>query len=197
MTDVASVAQYPHVALVQPAPATDDAAPAADFRAIYRAELPYVWRTMRRLGARPADVEDLVHDVFVVVHRRLSDYDPARPIRPWLFGIAFRVASDYRRRARFRREVVTDDIDRPAPDIPADARMAAAEDRALVIEALAALDLDRRAVLVLHDIDGYAAPEIADTLGVKLNTVYSRLRVARKRFEQAVRRLQARKGAGR
>jgi len=165
-----------------------------EFATIYRGEFRYVWRTLRRLGARPADIEDLAHDVFVVVHRRLADYDARRPLRPWLFGIAFRVASDYRRRARHRAEVATGTIEAASAAPRADDQLAAEQDRALVIEALAALDLDRRAVLILHDIDGESAPEIARSLGIPLNTVYSRLRVARQRFTAAVRRLQLRRG---
>ncbi|MBK6515836.1 MAG: hypothetical protein IPG04_17515 [Polyangiaceae bacterium] len=88
------------------------------FANVFAAELPYVLRSLRRLGALPADVEDLGHDVFMVVHRELARFDPARPIRPWLFGIAFRVASDHRRLARVRREVPTAQV----PDAAASPR---------------------------------------------------------------------------
>jgi len=67
--------------------------------------IPYVWKTLRRLGVPPQDLEDLVHDLFVVVHRHLGDYDPTRPVRPWLFGIAVRIVADFRRSARNVREV--------------------------------------------------------------------------------------------
>jgi RNA polymerase sigma-70 factor (ECF subfamily) len=194
MTDRAAAAQYNDVARAQ---ATAEAAetPASEaFDRMYREEFPYVWRSLRRLGGRPADLEDLAHDVFVVVHKRLADYDESRPLRAWLFGIAFRVASDYRRRARFRAEVATGDVEATSQAPRADDQLAAEQDRALVIEALAALDLDRRAVFVLHDIDGVAAPAIADALAIPVNTVYSRLRIARERFAAAVRRLRARRG---
>jgi len=173
-------------------PVTDS--PPLDFVSVYRAELCYVWRTLQRLGARPADLEDLAHDVFVVVHRRLGDFEPGRPVRPWLFGIAFRVASDYRRRARYKAEIATGSVEAPSPSPRADERLAVAEDRALVLASLAELDLDRRAVLILHDIDGEPAPEIARVLDIPVNTVYSRLRVARQRFTAAVRRRQLRRG---
>lgn len=180
------------LALVEPPVVAD---PVPDFETLYGREFSYVYRTLRRLGVRAADVEDLVHDVFVVVHRRLPDFDAARPVRPWLFGIAYRVASDHRRLARHVREV---GVDFPharceAPD--PEARAQAAEARDLVLEALDALDLDRRAVLVMHDIDGHAVPEIAAALDVPLNTVYSRLRIARERFEAAVRRITARRAS--
>lgn len=167
-----------------PEPADD-----AMFRAAYEAELDYVWRTLRRLGARERDLEDLTHDVFVAVWRNLDRYDRDRPLRPWLFGIAFRVVSDYRRRARFTRETPSDReaavSGAPSPHAWAEA----AEDRALVIAALDALPLEQRAVFVLSAIDGQAMPEIAAALKVSENTCYSRLRLAKKRFALAVRRL--------
>src|SRR6185436_7362521 len=144
---------------------------------------------------RDADLEDLTHDVFVIVYRSLPEYDPKRPLRPWLFGMAYRFASDYRRRAQHRREVVDDrrvePIDR-AP--PADEQLAAQQARQLVIDALDAVELDRRAVLVMHDIDGHGVPEIAQALEIPLNTAYSRLRLAREQFKAAVQRLRLRRG---
>lgn len=156
---------------------------------IYEAHFDHVWLTLRRLGVRQADIEDLAHDVFVVVHRRLDSYDPTRPLRPWLSGICYRVASDHRRLARHRREVP--DAGRPEPGgrEPDPERQAQAlEARDEVLDALDALDPDQRLVLVMHDIDGFSAPEIAAGLDVPLNTCYSRLRLGRKRFAQAVRR---------
>jgi RNA polymerase sigma-70 factor, ECF subfamily len=167
-----------------------------DFRVIFDAECGYVWQTLRRLGVQERDLEDVTHDVFVTVYRRLADYDAARPIRPWLFGIAYRVASDYRRLARHRREVVTaiggDGIE-PADDRPgADDHYEAAQARRVVLEALETMDIDRRAVFVMHELDGHAMPEIARALSVPLNTAYSRLRLAREQFAVAVRRIRAR-----
>lgn len=166
------------------------AGPSVEFRDVYDAELAYVWHTLRRLGVHERDLDDLCHDVFVVVFRHLGDYDPRRPIRPWLFGIAFRVASDYRRSARFRREVTGEAREAVSSAPPADEEVAQRQRRALVAAALATLDFDRRAVLVMHDIDGHVMPEIAAALGVPLNTAYSRLRLARADFAAAVRRAQ-------
>lgn len=155
------------------------------FEALFRRELGYVLATLRRLGVRPGDVEDLAHDVFVVAFRRLGDLDPARPPRPWLFGIALRVAADYRRLARHRYERSDDEQAgrTPAPDAPAGEQV---ERRGLVQRGLDALDLDKRAVLILHDVEGHGMPEIAAALGIPLNTAYSRLRLARERFRRAV-----------
>ncbi len=159
-----------------------------EFRAVYEAQFAYVWRSLRRLGVRDRDLEDVAHDVFVALYRGFEEFDRTRPIRPWLFGIAFRVASDYRRRARHRLEVPSDASDVAADDPAADERIEAREARQLVLEALGTLDLDRRAVFVMHDLDGYSMPEIARTLDAPLNTLYSRLRLAREQFARAVRR---------
>src|SRR5689334_8515619 len=80
------------------------APPRLTFRAIFEAEFAYIFNTLRRLGVREPDLEDVTHDVFITVNRLLSEFDPSRPLRPWLFGFAFRVASDYRRLARHIRE---------------------------------------------------------------------------------------------
>jgi RNA polymerase sigma-70 factor (ECF subfamily) len=147
--------------------------------------------TLRRLGVAPADLEDMAHDVFVAVLKRLDTYDPARPLKPWLFGFAFRVASQYRRKA-WRVEPleepqrIVDDHARP------DARYETARKQRMVQMVLEEIELDRRAVFVLHDIDGFTGEEIARTLELPLGTVYSRLRLAREDFAAKIRRLAAR-----
>jgi RNA polymerase sigma-70 factor (ECF subfamily) len=168
-----------------------------DFTALFHAESSYVWTTLRRLGVRDRDLEDLVHEVFLVVHRHLSDYDSGRPIRPWLFGIAFRVAAGYRRLARTQRELVSDSVEAVDESAAADELVAAKQAQALVLEALDMIDIERKAILVMHEFDGQPVPVIAETLGVPLNTAYSRLRLAREQFTNACRRLQMmRKGRG-
>jgi RNA polymerase sigma-70 factor (ECF subfamily) len=159
----------------------------ARFRALFDAHVGYVAHTLRRLGVREADLADVTQDVFVVVHRKLGDYDPTRPIRPWLFGIAFRVASDYAKLARHRREVVVDAAEEHAVADHDPERLA----RDLVVRALSELSLERRAVLVMHDIEGHGMEDIATALGIPLGTGYSRLRQGRIDLTAAIRRLQA------
>jgi RNA polymerase sigma-70 factor, ECF subfamily len=160
---------------------------APDLAAIYEAELAYVWESLRRLGVRDADLEDLAHDLFIALQRRLPDYDPARPLRPWLFGFAYRVASDYRRSSRVRLEVaaVPPEVADGRPG--AEERLAAREARDLILRGLGQLTLEQRAVFALHDLDGYSIPEIAEVLDEPVNTLYSRLRAARAQFTAAVR----------
>lgn len=166
------------------------------FERIYEQEVGYVLETLRRLGAHAADVPDLAHDVFLVVHQRLGTYDTSRPIRPWLFGIAYRVFSDFRRSARVRREVaepVTEAVD-TANTVTLEERLAHEQDRRLVHEALASLDEELRAVFVLHELDEVSIPDASEALGVPLNTLYSRLRTARRKFSEAARRQLLRRG---
>jgi RNA polymerase sigma-70 factor (ECF subfamily) len=160
-----------------------------EFATIYRCEFSYVWNTLRRLGASARDVEDLAHDVFLVVHRHLSEYDATRPLRPWLFGIAMRVLADFRHILRNQREIPSEMGEMADPAPRPDAHLEQSEARAMLMRALDRLDLDRRAVFVMHDIDEIAAPEIAAGLGVPLNTVYSRLRLARADVAVSIRRL--------
>lgn len=168
--------------------------PALRFEDVYRAERDYLWRTLRRLGVSERHLEDVAHDVLVVVHRKLLDYDPTRPLRPWLFGIATRVASDFRRRASNVYETPREDVEGIVEDIQTDAPDRMLEDaqrRALVYRALDALDEDKRAVFILHEIDNETIPIVAEALGIPLNTAYSRLRVAREEFALQIRRIEA------
>ncbi len=161
--------------------------PQVQFRPLFDAHFPYVWRTLRRLGVQERDLADVSHEVFITVFRRWDDYDPLRSIKPWLFGIAQRVASDYRRLARHRREVpANNEIEQADVQPLPDERLAIRERQKVVRDALATLDDDRRAVFVLHEIDEVAISEIAEALGIPLNTAYSRLRLARADFRAAV-----------
>lgn len=173
---------------------------------IYESCFGYLWTCLKRLGVWERDLEDAVHDVFLVVHRRLPDYDPSRPLKPWLAGIAARVASEFRRRAQHRREVVSEDVhmellaERSAAGVhqahipSAETALIDKRRRDLVLRALEELAFDRRTVLVLHDIEGHAMPEVAAALDVNINTLYARLRSARQDFATAVRALAADQG---
>jgi RNA polymerase sigma-70 factor (ECF subfamily) len=170
------------------------ARPTPDLGAIFDEYFDYLWNALRRLGVREADLEDLVHDVFLKIHLRRDDYDSTRPIRPWLFGFAYRVASDYRRLARHRVEVHHSPTEVVDPERPVDERIEIAEERALLDSALESVDIDRRAVLVLHDLDEVPVPSIAEAFGIPLNTAYSRLRLGRAEFAAAAKRLRKVRG---
>ncbi len=148
----------------------------------------YVWNALRRLGVRVADLEDLVHDVFLRVGAHLSDYHAERPVRPWLFGFAYRVAAEHRRLARNRLEVLGTGVEPIDVARRADERMEAREERALVEAALDSLSLERRALIVMHALEEVPVATIARELGIPLNTAYSRLRLAREALAEAVRK---------
>ncbi len=168
------------------------------FTALYHQHFDYVWNSVRRLGVPPHNLADVTHDVFVTVFRKLDEYDPARPAKPWLFAVAFRVVRNHQRLAPNKNERLarTDDA-QPEPVDPrpaADDHLGAAQDRAMVRDALDTLDFDRRAVLVLHDIEEKPASEIAAICEIPVKTVYSRLHSARSLFTAAIRRFRLRRG---
>lgn len=164
-----------------------------DFRELVDGHFDYVWHTLRRLGVRDADLKDQTQEVFLTVYTLLGDYDPSRPMRPWLFGISYRIASRYRTLARNARELLVDPPSEPVErGRDAEADLLAREAQALVLAAIDTLDLPRRAVFIMSEIDDVPMPEIAEAMAIPLNTAYSRLRLARKDFAAAVRRLQGR-----
>lgn len=180
-------------ALAPIAAPTDRPAP-FDLGAVYGREFDWVWATLRRLGVAARNLPDVTHDVFVVVHRRAHTYDPSRPLRPWLFGVAYRVARDHHCLARNRHESV---VEAPEPIDPSpgqDQELARAQARALVLAALQCVELDRRVVFILHDLEEQPMTEIAAALEVPVKTLYSRLATARTEFTAAVRRLRLQRG---
>jgi RNA polymerase sigma-70 factor (ECF subfamily) len=165
------------------------------FRTLFDSEFRYVWNTLRYLGVRPADVQDVGQEVFLTVHRKLGEGEVPRNTRSWLFAICYHAASNYRQLARHRREASEEDaLDVPDSGSDAEAHLASHQESARVAKILDALDLDRRTVLVSHDMDGMAMPEIASALGIPLNTAYSRLRLARRDFIAAAKRAGTQRG---
>ncbi|MBK6923031.1 MAG: sigma-70 family RNA polymerase sigma factor [Deltaproteobacteria bacterium] len=165
-----------------------------ELEAIYREHHTFVWRSLRRLGVPDADVDDLVQEVFVVVHRRLPEFEGRSAITTWLFGIAFHVMQEHRRRgaARARREEQAE-LGRP-PTAP-DRSLSRVEAVGVLDDLLTRLDDDQRSVFVMAEVAKMTAPEIAELTGAKLNTVYSRLRLARRSFDAVLDRFLAqRKG---
>lgn len=163
------------------------------FKEVYDEHFRFVWRSLRRLGVRDSDVPDAVQDVFLVVHRRLAEFEGRSKVTTWLFGICFRVARDRRKLAHVRRRGGDDE---PLLDC-ADERVdvaAEAERRqglALLEAILDELPLEQRAVFTLFELEGMSGDDIAETLEIPLGTAYSRLRIARDAFRRAVARLNA------
>jgi RNA polymerase sigma-70 factor (ECF subfamily) len=157
------------------------------FDEIYAAHFAFVWRVLRTFGVAEAGIEDAVQDVFVVVHRRLGDFEGRAAVTTWLFAIARRIASGHRRRLAGnagRTEVLDDDLVGTADTFAALSRAQAA---ATVMSILERMDEDKRTVFALVELEGMSVPEVANVLELNLNTAYSRLRLARVAFETAVR----------
>jgi RNA polymerase sigma-70 factor (ECF subfamily) len=178
--------------LIEPAPVTP-----TDFRALYEENVAFVWRNLRRLGVWPSELEDRTQEVFIVAFRRLATFEERGfGVRAWLFQILLRVASDARRHRRRHPEDATDDLGMHTASEGADPGSLLERRRAVetLDRALETIDVGRRAVLVLHEIEEMSAPEIAKILEIPVNTVYSRLRVARAELEIALRAAHAEQG---
>jgi RNA polymerase sigma-70 factor (ECF subfamily) len=158
-----------------------------DFDSVFTESSPFVWRVLGRLGVDRADLGDVCQEVFLVVHRRLADYDGRAPVRSWLYGICVRAAADYRRRAHRHHERLY----RHPPEQSA----AASQHREVELEqaqarlrqVLDTLDLPKREVFVLYELEELPMSDIARLLGCPLQTAYSRLHAARKVVIEAFR----------
>jgi len=149
--------------------------------AMFRAHYPFVRRMLRYWGTPPSALEDATQDVFIVVTRSLERLRDDVDERSWLLGIARRIARNHRRTSlRHRVRCFVLGAARVEPPAPLDARH---ERAALAVRLLQELPEPQRVIVVLGDLEGWTAPEIAEALGINLNTVYSRLRLARRRME--------------
>jgi len=157
------------------------------FDEVYAAHFTFVWRVLRTFGVAEAGLEDAAQDVFVVVHRRLPEFEGRAAITTWLFAIARRVAGTYRRRGgrdSARTESLADDPAGPADTFAALSRAQAVT---TVMAILDTMDEDKRIVFALVELEQLSVPEVAKLLELNLNTTYSRLRLARQAFEARVR----------
>ena len=150
-----------------------------DFDEVYDRDFDYVWRSLGRHGVPEADLPDAVHEVFLVLYRRWNELDREQSLRPWLFGVARRVAAGLRAKRR----------EEPSEHEPAAVEDPAIAKRNLLWKAMGMLDDDRRTVVILHDLEGHTGAEIAAMLDIPVNTVHSRLRLARADLLAAVTKL--------
>ena len=164
------------------------------FESVYEENLKFVWRAARRLGIDPGDTDDVVQEVFVVAHRRLPEFEGRAQVKTWLLKILVRVVHHYfrtqQRKPGNRPAQALDDLDvlRDHSD-RGPAEVAERRDAVRILDnLLARMDSEKREVFVLAEIEQLSSVEIAEVLGTNVNTIYSRLRVARQEFEQALRR---------
>ncbi len=163
----------------------DDDTATLDLGQVYDRHAAFVWRAARRLGVPEAALEDVVHDVFVIVHRRLGDYDGRAALTTWLYGITRGVASNARRgRVREHRRIERAQP-KPATLPPTDDRTQRTEAAAFVRSFLRSLDPGKREVFSLVELEGYAVKDVAAMMRINVNTAHARLRAARRAFAEA------------
>jgi RNA polymerase sigma-70 factor (ECF subfamily) len=160
---------------------------------VYREHFAFVWRSARRLGVRDGSLDDVVQEVFVIVHRRLGGFEGRSSIKTWLFGITLRVARDHRRSTARREpaEPIDPDTLRTSAPGPSES-LEKAEATRLLHAILDEMDDERREIFVMAELEQMTMPDIASTLGINVNTSYARLRAARQSFEEALSRHRAR-----
>lgn len=151
-------------------------------RELFESYAAFVWRTLRYHSVAERDLDDVSQEVFLIIFRKLPNFDPRGSLRAWIYGICMRVAWDYRSRAHKRHEVLVDEIsDRGGGSNPAEESERLAEQRRLQ-EMLQRLDEEKRAVLVLHELEGLPMSEVAEIVQCPIKTAYSRLAAARKQM---------------
>lgn len=162
-------------------------------------EADFLWLTLQRLGVRKDDCHDVLQQVLLTVHQRLHTYDGRAPLRAWLYGICVRHAAAHRRRAWVRREQPTEPEGMPqqstseqTPERAVDARQQQSRIEAMLGE----LDQEKRAVLVMFELEEQSCDEIAGELGIPVGTVHSRLHAARKALRAVFDRWTARERGG-
>jgi RNA polymerase sigma-70 factor (ECF subfamily) len=159
------------------------------FERVYAEGFPFVFRVLRSLGVHPERLEDAAQDVFTVVHRRLSDFEGRSSLRTWLFGVAHRVASQYRRSDRrkgSRTEPLPEQLEHEgvSPEAHVEGQQAAD----FVDDFVKSLSEEKRAVFALAFMEEMPAAEVAQALGIPLNTAYSRIRNVRELLRKALER---------
>jgi RNA polymerase sigma-70 factor (ECF subfamily) len=171
------------------------------FEQIYEEYSDFVWRNARRLGVPSSGAEDVVQDVFIVVQRRLRDFDGRTAIQSWIFGILVRVVRHYRRSYQrkdarcvsLEQEAGHNNLSLAGARSPIE-QAENAERLRLLEKLLGQLDEEKRTLLVLSELEGWTLREIAEYLGSNTNTVFSKLRAAKRAFEERHRRWLAEKG---
>jgi RNA polymerase sigma-70 factor (ECF subfamily) len=164
------------------------------FESIYRQYFDFVWSSVRRLGVRPVAVDDVVQEIFIVIHSRLHTLEKPEALRSWIYSVIRRTVSGHHRSQRVKEisgvMLATEPETRRQPATPFD--LAQQSDQVkLLFSLLDELDEPKREVFVMAELDELTVPEIAEILEIPLNTAYSRLRAARQAFDEALARRSA------
>ena len=155
----------------------------------------FVWRNLRRLGIPESHIEDAVQDVFLVIHRRLPEFEARSSLRTWIFGIVMRVAAREREHLRNRAQrfapVPSDTLEALAQPTGKDPFDRLVQQRAadLIELVLGELEEDKRNMLVMVELEEMPVVEVAQVLEINVNSAYTRLRLARRELEARLKRL--------
>lgn len=171
-----------------------EAAPALvpPFQSLYRQYFGFVWSAARRHGVELDAMDDLVQEVFIVIHAKLETLEKPEALRSWIYGIVRRTVSTHRRARRARITGVESEVDSASHELTPLAQTETNRELQLLQTLLAELDEPKREVFALVELEELTIPEVAEALEIPLNTAYSRLRAARQAFEAAVARHEAR-----
>jgi RNA polymerase sigma-70 factor (ECF subfamily) len=170
---------------------------APSFQAVYRQYFELVWSTARRLGVTAEAMDDVVQEVFIVVHSKLDTLERPEALRSWIYGVTRRTVSSHRRAQRSRATLGAHagvDLEAVSQEPTPLARTETNAELQVLESLLAELDEPKREVFALVELDELSVPEVAELLGIPLNTAYSRLRLARQAFDAAITRHEARSG---
>jgi RNA polymerase sigma-70 factor (ECF subfamily) len=159
-----------------------------DFDDVFRTHFSRVARTMRSLGVDSAAIDDATQDVFVILHRKLHEFEGRSALATWIYAVTFRVAQNHRRKSRFRAH---EPLSGTEPELSADPGERFAEGQAaeFVQRFWSTWSEAKRDAFVLCVVEGRSPPEVAELLGITLSTLYSRVAVTRKEFRRELRRV--------
>jgi len=165
------------------------------FKAVYQEYFDFVWTSARRLGIQPSGMDDLIQEVFMVIHSKLHTVEKRESLRSWIYSVVRRTASNHRRAGRAHADASSgppgsgEALSREPTPLENTERNAGFQ---LLMTLLDQLEGPKREIFALVDVEDLSVPEAAEALGIPLNTAYSRLRVARQNFEAALARHEAR-----
>ncbi len=176
-------------------------APRISFERLYDDHVDFVWRSARRLGVDDGAADDVVQQVFMVVHRRLAAFEGRSSLKTWLFSILIHVVREHRRSVKRKSPHLTSEAVDPDllvdPSLDPEEALERAQASRFIDRVLDTLEGDKRIVFVMAELEEMSAAEIGQATGLDAPAVYSRLRAARIDFERAASSLRKRIDAGR
>ena len=166
----------------------------SQFERVYQEQFPFVWRSLGALGVTGPTRDDAAQDVFLVVHRRLGEFQGRSSLRTWIFAIVEHVAFNHRRADRRKHAPLVRLDEAHSSEEPGPFERAQDREIAEFLEHfLDGLRAEQRLLFVLVLVEQMSAPEVAEVLGIPLNTAYTRIRAVKQAFRKAAAARQERK----